>query len=124
LISIELDIKFENTEGVNLTNSESGINVGNITVSYFTNGVWHPVANEPIPIEREGEQHIRLFLNPEANDENTSETRIDFLSGESDIIKAELSTSSNSILLEKVWYNEVMKWDVDQRTERVITVVK
>jgi hypothetical protein len=123
VISIDLDIKFENAEGINLTNSESGINVGNITVSYFTKSVWHPVANA-IPIDREGEQYIRLFLNPEANDENTSETRIDFLSGESDIIKAELSTSSNSILLEKVWYNEVMKWDVDQRTERVITVVK
>ncbi len=119
-----VDIRVVDDQGKNLLNAPAMFDKKNIEVYYVTNGT--PISyNQPnldasggftLYEDQKKETYIRVFLNHEKKDERTT-TLIKFGSTSIDAIEAEFRTPGSSVMLEKVWFNKVLK-------EKTFTIVK
>ncbi|MCD6543856.1 MAG: hypothetical protein J7K34_05045 [Flavobacteriaceae bacterium] len=129
-VDIGVHIKYLDENGNNLLNGEideSDINIyhkiNNEWVKYYEGNLDYP---KGIMIyERENEKYLVLFVSEKVNESNLSETKIEFSNyNESDIVKTEIDFSNNNIIVRKVWYNGIMKWESTEQTERMFEIVK
>lgn len=129
-IDVGMAIKYLNEDGENLFEIEDGIKVSEISVFHKINGEWveYFEGNLDRPqgisvIESTDGKYLDLFPSMTTNDNNISETKIEFSSTDSDIIKTEIDSDNSNTVVTKIWYNEELKWESNQR-ERTFEVIK
>ena len=130
-ISLGTDIKYENSEGINLLDGSNTYNVSEIEVFHRIDGEWERYfeGNLDYPkglkkIEIDGENYLTVFLSNGVNEDNISGTKLVFDNGEEDIIKSVVDKSSGNQIVTKIWYNEELKWSNEENVEPRFTIVK
>lgn len=103
------------------SNYSKSIDVENIKIYFVVNGeellVENKLSDSPkgfMLLEPEADltqYQIRLFVNT-LSKENITETIIQWDSEDRDTIKAEISRTKNSTLVQKIWLNEKLAWDL------------
>ena len=128
-IDIGIDIKYINTEGQNLFEIDNGYNESDITIYHKANGEWEEYYESNLDSPKgitvvEGENGKFLSISPSTtlDNNNYSETKIQFSESDFDIIKTEIDKSNSSTILTKVWYNGVLEWEAYEK--RMIEIVK
>ena len=128
-IDIGIDIKYINTEGQNLFEIDNGYNESDITIYHKANGEWEEYYESNLDSPKgitvvEGENGKFLSISPSTtlDNNNYSETKIQFSESDFDIIKTEIDKSNSSTILTKVWYNGVLEWEAYEN--RMIEIVK
>lgn len=130
IVDIGVHIKYLDENGNNLLNS--GIDESEINIYHKINKEWvkYYEGNLDYPkgikiYERENEKYLLLFVSDKVNESNLSETKIEFSNyNESDIVKSEIDFSNHNMIVRKVWYNDIIKWESTEQTERMFEIVK
>ncbi|TRZ43186.1 hypothetical protein [Robertkochia solimangrovi] len=113
-LEMDMDIRFINGSGDNITNQEDGIELRDIAVYNKEGEDWVVSSNQPILVDRENEDYIRIFASDYTFTDQISETRIDFEDGTTDYIKTQLYKNGKNSIILKVWYNDVLEWDAKE----------
>ena len=129
-IDLGISIKYLNNSGENLFDKADGYNLSDITIYHNINGEWEEYyeGNLDYPkgittVDREDGTYLLLFPSTTYVANTYSETKIEFSDTDFDIIKTEIEKTSNSEIVTKVWYNDIMKWESFE-TERMFEIVK
>lgn len=131
-ISAAANILLLDTEGNNLLTSPQKVKIEDIQLYYVNdgqavsanNGLMNAPKGFEIIKDQNGQEFLRVYLN--INDDKYPLTLIRFSESDTDTIKTEFSRNNESVLCSKIWYNEILKWDVNDRSARdeQFTVVK
>ncbi|MCF4102494.1 hypothetical protein L1I30_12515 [Gillisia sp. M10.2A] len=130
-IDTAVSIKFVNAEGRNLFDPEEGIyTAADVNIFYKKAGEWKAYYNGNMDaskgfsiIEIEDESYLQIFPSDNIIDNSYSETKLEFSNGDQDILKVAFNLSDNNTLAKKVWYNEILKYEVPDGT-RYFTILK
>ena len=118
IIDIGIAVKYLNEDGENLLDIPGGIKESDIKVYHKIDGEWvhyyeanldYPSGVRSVPLE-DG-TYLMIFASPTIDENNYSETKIEFSEGDFDIIKSEIYKTDSSEIITKVWYNDVLKWE-------------
>jgi|GEM_PF-3593584 len=131
-ISAVTNILLEDQQGNNLLTSPAKINIKEIQLYYVIDGkrvsAYNALMDAPkgfeIMKDQNGKEVLRVYLN--INQDKYPLTLIRFSESDTDTIKAEFIRKKGSILCSRIWYNEIIKWDVADplAREEHFTVVK
>ncbi|PKD17009.1 hypothetical protein APR41_06110 [Salegentibacter salinarum] len=124
IIDSSIDIKFIDSEGNNLLGEENQFEETDISVYNKIDGEWKISPENTFLVERENEDYLRVFANLESTDTQISELKLEFPDNEFDILKTEISSQNANTFVTKVWYNDELKWETDNNSERIIEVIK
>ena len=123
----------KNSEGIDLLNpnSSNNLNTNNIKLFYLKNGVSEEVYNPSLDLPRnymiysqsDGIYRIRIFPN-DIQSEEFPITYIKWNETDTDTIKCKLKYTENTIVLEKVWFNEEFKLDTTQNSGFTFQILK
>ena len=130
-INTRIDIKYTDIEGNYILGMKNGINSEQIKLYYKVNNEWEEYYKEKLNYpkgyfvsDERGGNYICLFPSDEFFNNNFSETKIQFSDNDFDIIKCQFNLDNNSIICNKVWYNNELKWEGDGNEERLIEIIK
>ena len=130
IVDIGIQIKYVNTAGQNLFEIDNGYKASDITIYHKINGEWSEYYKSNLDAPKgisviDGENGKMLFISPSTtlDENNYSETKIQFSESDFDIIKTEIDKSNSGTMVTKVWYNTVLKWEAYD-TDRSFDIVK
>ena len=130
IVDIGIQIKYLNTEGQNLFEIDNGYNTSDINVYHKIDGEWIEYYKSNLDAPKgisviDGENGKILSISPSTtlDENNYSETKIQFSESDVDIIKTEIDQSNSNTMVTRVWYNTVLKWEAYD-TDRGFDIVK
>ena len=132
VISIALELSIIDEDGKDLLNPENpnAIVEGDIKKSYLIDGeieeVNNPLMDNPRGFrifKHEHEYRIEFSLNDSESEEYPI-TYMEWNENDMDTIKCEIEKKSNSTICTKVWFNDELKWESSNQTERFFTIIK
>jgi len=128
ILDVVVGVKYLDEDGNNLLDK---VELSDIILYYKVDNEWVLTykGNKENPVglnieKREDGNYLFFTPNLEVDEINLSETKIEITSiGVSDIIKTEISYGDgNDLIVHKVWYNDIMKWE-PYETERMFEIV-
>lgn len=131
MLDHQVDLKYLNEEGENLLETEDPVQLSDIDVYHKIESEWkgyfeghHDITNSFRIVEIEGEQHLRVFLSLETDENGISETKLVFPGGVEDIIKAEILVDGGLTTVRKLWFKGELKWEAPANAPRRISIVR
>ena len=131
VVDIEILIKYVNVDGDNLLDIGDEIIEPYINLYYKVDGEWVKYYDANMDrskgielINTDNGTYLSVFPGIETDENNCSETKIEFSEGDFDVIKTEIDRSGSNIIVTKVWYNEELAWEIGTKTGREIEVVR
>lgn len=129
-VDIGIDVTYLNAEGLNLFEIDNGYTEANITIYHKINGEWKLYYNGNLDapkgitvVDGEHGKHLSILPSTNIDQNNYSETKIQFSESDFDIIKTEIDQSNSNTTVTKVWYNTVLKWEAYE-SERMFEIIK
>ena len=129
-VDIGISIRYIDIDSINILNSANGLQEDNIKIFHKIEGNWERAFDTNMDLtqgiyvyEREGENYLMLFPSTDFYDGNFSETMIEFSDNDFDIVKTQFDLSNGNLVIQKVWYNDVLKWE-SYNLERSFDIVK
>lgn len=131
VVDTAVTIKYVNDNNENLLEGENSIDVNNIKVFHKIDSEWKEYfeGNMDYPkglttVEINGENFLRIFVSTDIDENQVSETKLEFSDNNEDIIKTELNLSANNTIITRVWYNDNLEWDMNDNLPRQFIIVK
>jgi len=132
VIDINVDIQLVDDQDKNLIDQVPSVDFNDLKIYYvvngkkdlFYNGNYGYPKGYGILESLNGDKYLRLFPNTKGE---MPVTLIQFNETDIDTVKCEFYKKESNIICTKVWYNNVLKWDVADKNSsetREITIVK
>ncbi|MEM0519314.1 hypothetical protein [Aequorivita flava] len=123
-LAVNLSIKNEAGDDMLDPNNPNSYKLNDIKTYHLIDGeeVW-AIADNVISQNNEGAFIFTTFVNYEGNYEYPI-TYIDWDETDRDTIKAEIYRTERQIRVIKIWYNEELKWDVENGGGPEFTIIK
>lgn len=131
IIDTAVKIKYVNENGENLLETEEPLEISDITVFHKVNSKWeeyyegnldHPKGL--MELEMNEEKYLGVSVSISTDNDSISETKLRFPNGDEDIIRTKLNLNANNIIITKLWYDDELKWQTEDKTERHFSIVK
>lgn len=131
VIDANVAIEYMNAQGENLFETPSAPDLSEIDVyhkidsewvEYFEGNLDYPKGLRLADIE--DQTYLVVFVNLSSGNDNISETKMVFPGGDEDVIRTEINKTGNNSIVTKVWFNDELKWETENRSPRRFTVVK
>ncbi|MCV9389314.1 hypothetical protein [Reichenbachiella ulvae] len=121
-IDTYIDLRLQDADGHNLLEGDQAWTTGDIQVYHHLEDGWEISTNNLMIIERESENCLRFFASEEIVADNISETKLILPEVEEGIFKTELSNTGSSLIMNSLWYNDVLLWEITDSSDRFFTL--